>query len=172
MFKNFSNSEIIQGLKSGGGGKTATPTIRATEQPNKPIEVEDQPKNISGKRQHWGYHLILDVSECSHGIDDPAYVVQFIKELVVALKMKPIGEPIVVKVDDAVDGRGTSAVQIITTSTITFHGDDDEWSAYIDVFSCAPYDPKVAIDLVHKYFQPKHVGDIWLYRDAGSWPRK
>lgn len=169
MFNSFSNTEITSALK-GGKGNTL-PSTRATEKVNKPIEVEDYKKPQGDPKQHWGYHLVLDVSECSHGIDDPQYVVQFIKHLVQALKMKPIGEPIVVQVNDT-DGRGTSAVQIITTSTITFHGDDDEWSAYIDVFSCAPYDPKVAIDLVHQYFKPKHVGDLWLYRDAGSWPRK
>lgn len=150
---------------------TISNAVRATEKPNKPIELEDKPKDIKGKRQHWGYHLLLDVSDCSKGIDDEKNVLEFLKQLVKELKMTPIGEPFLVKVKEP-DGRGISAVQIITTSTITFHGDDDEWSAYIDVFSCAPYEPKVAIDCVKKFFDPKHVGDLWLYRDAGSWPRK
>ncbi|SRR5579885_1752959 len=137
-----------------------------------PVEVDDVPsKPLGGRRQHWGYHLILDISGCNHAIDDPAKVKAFLAELVAALKMKTLAPPVVVRVKGE-DGRGVTAVQLITTSSITFHGDDDRWCAYIDVFSCKPFAPKTALDLVRTYFQPKHVGKLWLFRDAGRWPER
>lgn len=136
----------------------------------KPEELDDIP-NSGDKKDHWGYHLLVDCSECNHDIDDPVKVELFIRELVKKLKMKPIGKPVIVKVNGE-DGRGTTAVQIITTSTITFHGDDEKWSVYLDVFSCAPYEPKVALQLFTKYFEPKHLAYKWILRDAGNWPKQ
>jgi 8-oxo-dGTP pyrophosphatase MutT (NUDIX family)/S-adenosylmethionine/arginine decarboxylase-like enzyme len=134
-----------------------------------PIEVADNPKK-SEAGKHWGYHLILDISGCNEGIDDETTVRAFFKDLLAITKMKPIGDLIVVRVDNPEEGRGLTAVQIITTSTITFHGDDDQWCLYFDLFSCAAFDPRAVIDLVKKYFQPERIGKIWLYRDAGKWP--
>ncbi len=133
--------------------------------------VDDTAKPVRGKRQHWGYHLILDVSDGNKNIDDEKAVGAFLKDLVKALKMKAVGEPMIVRTDDQT-GRGLSAVQIITTSSITFHGDDDEWCAYIDIFSCKSFEPQHAIGVVEKYFSPKHIGKFFLYRDAGRWPEK
>src|SRR5215813_2352103 len=73
--------------------------------PKKAIQLEDMPKNVKGKRQHWGYHLLLDVSECNKGIDDEGHIRKFLKDLVKRLKMKAIGDPVLVHVDDE-DGRG------------------------------------------------------------------
>ena len=138
----------------------------------KPEELSDIPSNGLLKGTHWGYHLLVDCSECNEYIDDEAKVELFIRELVKKLKMKPLGKPIVIKVDNKEEGRGITAVQVITTSTITFHADDDKMSVYLDVFSCAPYEPKVALDLFYSYFEPKHIAYKWLLRDAGSWPKK
>ncbi len=149
-----------------------TSFTKATEKPNEPIELEDSPKNIKGKTQHWGYHLLLDVSECNENINDEEAIKDFLIQLVKEIKMKAIGKPIVVRVDSEKEGRGVSAVQLIESSTITFHGDDDGYNAYIDIFSCAPFNPQIAIKCVKRYFEPKHVGDLWLHRDAGDWPKK
>lgn len=137
----------------------------------KPEEIDDIPSSKDlGKKGHWGYHLLIDASDCNTDIDDTVKVELFVRELVKKLKMKPIGKPIVVKVNDE-DGRGTTAVQIITTSTITFHGDDEKWSVYLDVFSCKQYEPKIALKLFIDYFQPKHMAYKWIYRDAGNYPK-
>jgi len=84
--------------------------------------------------------------------------------------MEAVGEPIVKRMDNE-RGRGVSGVQLITTSTITFHGDDEKWCVYLDVFSCKAYDPKVVFDYVKECFTPKYIGHKFLYRDAGTWPR-
>lgn len=138
----------------------------------KPHELDDDAaKRLKGKRQHWGYHLLLDISHCNEKIDDEKSVEAFLKDLVQTLKMKPIGPPTIVKVHGE-QGRGLTAVQIITTSTITFHGDDEEWCVYLDIFSCKAFDPKQAVKLVKEYFKPKRIGKFFLYRDAGRWPKK
>jgi S-adenosylmethionine/arginine decarboxylase-like enzyme len=140
--------------------------------PMKAVEVDDMPtKKVDGKTRHWGYHLILDVSDCNQDVDNPSVVAAFLKEMVEVLKMVAVGEPLVHQFTDP-RGRGTSGVQIITTSSLTFHSDDVDWAAYIDVFSCKQFEPQVAIDLTVKYFEPKHIGKLFLYRDAGPWPEK
>ena len=135
-------------------------------------ELDDIPKKPSANDDHWGYHLLMDMSGCNKNIDNPEKVRAFLKELVQELKMKPLGPPVIIKVDDSENGRGVTGVQVITTSTITFHGDDQKWCVYLDVFSCAAYEPKIVFDTVKKYFAPKQIGHKWIYRDAGEWPHK
>lgn len=141
----------------------------------KPYELDDKGniKPADPDEDHWGYHLILDCSECNEKVDDPPAVTAYLKEMVTALKMVPVGEPMVHQfTGEGTEGRGTSGVQIIMTSSLTFHSDDDEWAAYIDLFSCKKFDPQTAIDLTNKYFEPKRCGTFWLYRDAGPWPER
>lgn len=135
----------------------------------KPIELADVPGKPINKT-HWGYHLLLDASGCNKNIDDPDMVKLFLKMLVKELDMKPIGEPTIIKVSDQ-EGRGVTGVQVITTSTITFHGDDQEWCVYLDVFSCKTYDPRLVFKLFTRFFKPKHYGYKWILRDAGKWPK-
>lgn len=175
------NTEIVSALKSKKRSgplkgeestKDGYSSIRDVEKPNKPIEIEDVKKPIKGKKKHWGYHLLMDAGGCNDGVDDEVVVEKFLKQLVKEIKMKPIGDPMIVRVDSKKEGRGVSGVQLIESSTITFHGDMEGYAAYIDVFSCAPFDPKVAIACVHKFFKPKHIGDLWVERDAADWPKK
>jgi len=172
------NDQIVSALKKGSPKKGSPTPTKSEEILNKPSDSlqeheldDDYHKSVKGKGEHWGYHLMMDISDCNHHIDDLKSVESFITDLVEALKMERLGKPILVKVNGQ-DGRGITAVQIITTSTITFHGDDDKWSAYIDVFSCKVFDPQIAVDLVEEYFEPKKMGKFWLFRDAGRWPSK
>ena len=127
--------------------KTLASGARANPYGLHPIEVDDIPtKPIAGRRKHWGYHLIMDISGCNRDIDDDGIVKTFLAHLVSDLRMKTIGPPVVVKVEGE-DGRGLTAVQIITTSSITFHGDNDKWCVYLDVFSCKQFKPQTVIDL-------------------------
>jgi S-adenosylmethionine/arginine decarboxylase-like enzyme len=113
----------------------------------------------------WGYHLVLDMGGCSDAINDVQTVGKFLKELVADLDMHALGAPVVVYVDTP-EGKGVSAVQIITTSTITFHGDDKGKAVYLDVFSCKHYEPNVVFALVKKYFAPLTMNHRWLIRYA------
>jgi S-adenosylmethionine/arginine decarboxylase-like enzyme len=114
---------------------------------------------------NWGYELLLDIGPCNSHINDPETVKEFVTTLVKKLDMHPLGKPQVVYVDTE-EGKGVSAVQIITTSTITFHGDANGNVAFIDVFSCKLYDPEVVIELVNNYFSPKNITKRWLTRNV------
>ena len=114
----------------------------------------------------WGYHLLLDLYDCNDKIDDVAAVETFFNDIIAELKMKTL-TPIMIKKVTGEQGRGISAVQMITTSSITFHSDDDDKrSAYIDLFSCKTFNPKQAVEFTCKYFEPKrHVARL-IYRDT------
>ena|SRR5436305_14596949 len=115
--------------------------------------------------KYWGYHLILDMGDCNEFINDVDVVRQFITELVDKLHMYALGAPIVIYVDTP-EGKGVSAVQIITTSTITFHGDDNGKQVFLDVFSCKEYEATTVLTHVKTYFAPKRIRHRLLYRHA------
>ncbi len=138
----------------------------------KPEELSDmQPAKPIHRDDHWGWHLLCDMSGCNKRMDDPKAVGHFIKELIKELKMQPIGDPMIVKVD-AEDGRGLSAVQLITTSTITMHTDDEQRCVYLDVFACKDFDPKIILNSIIKFLEPEHLGYKWIYRDAGEFSER
>jgi S-adenosylmethionine/arginine decarboxylase-like enzyme len=48
--------------------------------------------------------------------------------------------------------KGTSAVQFILTSTIVIHTLDVMKAVYINIFSCKPFDKKIAIKITREWF--------------------
>jgi S-adenosylmethionine/arginine decarboxylase-like enzyme len=125
----------------------------------------DLDKSISD--ENWGYHLLVDLGGCDNNINDMEYVKAFIQRLVKILDMHPIGAPVVVHVDSE-EGKGVSAVQLITTSTITFHGDENGNQAFIDIFSCKPYSVEIVLSFINRVFTPKTIKHGFLYRNATS----
>lgn len=127
--------------------------------------LADEP-NPPKKSKSWGFHLLIDMSECNENIDSVEAVESFFSQLIDELDMKPLSEIMVKKVDGE-EGRGVSAVQMITTSSITFHSDDDKRSVYLDVFSCREFKPEQVLDFACDFFQPKEHAAQMIYRDAG-----
>ena len=120
------------------------------------------------KSNYWGWHLILDCSECNDNISDKDTIQTVIKELVNRTKMKAVGKPIIkfLKPGD-IHLQGYSCIQLIETSSITMHlNDAPESSAYIDVFSCKEFEPQVVIDVIKEYFEPKKIKQKFLHRQA------
>lgn len=146
----------------------AEPRIAGSEKD--PVELSDAPQK-PGAGKHWGYHLILDISACNKGIDEPEAIKAFFEELIRELKIKPLSDLMIYRVEGE-QGRGLTAFQVITTSHISFHGDDDQRSVYMDIFSCLSFNPNPAVLLVKKHFEPQKIGKYWLYRDAGAWPKR
>lgn len=117
------------------------------------------------KSKAWGFHLILDMGGCNDRINDPEVVKEFLVKLVPALDMFPIGKPQVVFVDTD-EGKGVSGIQLITTSTITFHGDADGNCVYLDVFSCKEYKPEIVLEMVVGFFAPTTIEQRMVVRNA------
>jgi S-adenosylmethionine/arginine decarboxylase-like enzyme len=121
---------------------------------------------MSEGETHWGFHLLVDAGGCNEDINNPHFVKQFIARVVRAIGMQPIGPPMVVYVENLPEGKGVSAVQLITTSTITFHGDDDGKKLFLDIFSCKTFNKDVVLTMVRDWFHPKVLHERLIYRDV------
>ena len=79
--------------------------------------------------------------------------------------MKAYGEPQIVHFGED-DKQGYTLVQLIETSNICAHFCDDTGDAYIDVFSCKPYDRDVVRDQIIEFFMPKQITVNYVERQA------
>lgn len=133
------------------------------------VDLKRDPRNelFTGEdgKEHWGFHMMVDCSGCNTNIDDGKQITKFIKTLVDSIKMTAVGEPMLHNFGEATDG-GWSALQLITTSNISMHGDNRIGSMYIDVFSCKPFDQSVVMKLIDDFFKPKFRKVNFIYRDA------
>jgi S-adenosylmethionine/arginine decarboxylase-like enzyme len=118
----------------------------------------------------WGYHLMLDCAGCKveDGIGSKEAIYAFIKELVVEIDMTAYGEPTIEYLLPGDPKQGYSLMQLITTSNICGHFCELDGTAYLDIFSCKPYEQQTAIDVVNKYFDPKKMRVNFLTRDANK----
>jgi len=115
---------------------------------------------------HWGYHLMLDCSGCSpEAIKDYDTIYHFTKKLVKDIDMVAYGEPQIVKFGHG-DKAGYTLVQLIETSNICAHFVDENNTAYIDVFSCKPYDDEVVMNLIIDFFGATGIRRNFVTRQA------
>lgn len=113
-----------------------------------------QRRNNTLKRSsyHWGHHLCMDASQCDpDAIRSKQVIHDFATELVERIHMKAYGKPRIIRFGTA-DKKGYTLVQLIETSDITCHFVEDTNAAYLDVFSCKLFSPKIAIQVFDKYF--------------------
>jgi len=115
----------------------------------------------------WGFHLLLD---CADGdrklIASRKNISNFVNVLVAKIDMKKYGKLWINRFALHDESKsGISFMQMIETSNITGHFIDKTGNFYIDVFSCKPYDTRVVVQLVKKYFKPVKVRERFIYRD-------
>lgn len=114
----------------------------------------------------WGYHLMLDCSDCDlDAMTSYINVVNFSKALVRKIDMVPFGEPMVVGFGTG-DKSGFTLVQLIETSNICAHFCDEPQSIYLDVFSCKKFNIDDVVDMVGIYFKPNKMRHTYLVRQA------
>src|SRR4051794_4009916 len=116
----------------------------------------------------WGKHLVLDCSSCDREAVRSADAIRaFSEDLVSSIGMVAYGEPVLAHFATHLpEAAGYSLVQLIETSAVTGHFCDASGDAYLDVFSCKDFEPKVAIEVVERHLRPKRVRRIDLYRSA------
>ena len=115
----------------------------------------------------WGYHLLLDCKNCNREkIGSRENIYNFVKTLIIRIDMVAVGEPIIEMLCVGDPKVGYSLMQLISTSNITGHFMDISGEAYIDVFSCKPYDIQVAEQCVREFFEPEKVRVNFLTRNA------
>jgi 8-oxo-dGTP pyrophosphatase MutT (NUDIX family)/S-adenosylmethionine/arginine decarboxylase-like enzyme len=150
---------LATGMMTGFEGKMA----KASEVPSETLSDTEPPPP---DKKSWGFHLLVDMSGCNGSMDDEDAVREFFATLIEKIEMK-ILSPIMIERVEGEEGRGLSAVQMITTSSITFHADDDKMCIYLDIFSCKDFDVDDALDLIEDTFDPKAIAYRLIYRDAG-----
>jgi len=109
---------------------------------------------------------MLDISGCSDAIKSREAIYNFNKELVKRIDMIAHGEPIIEYLLPGDPKQGYSLMQLITTSNICAHFVEPDSTAYIDIFSCKPFDINVAQDVVREYFKPTKMRINYITRNA------
>jgi S-adenosylmethionine/arginine decarboxylase-like enzyme len=118
---------------------------------------------------YWGYHLMLDCSECDVDMmRDKQNIYNFVKELIKDIEMVAHGEPIIEFLCPGDPSKeGYSLMQLITTSSITGHFIDYDKHIYLDVFSCKEFDPNIVKGVVEKFFGSRKMRMNFITRNAG-----
>ena len=111
---------------------------------------------MENKNESWGLSSCIDLYECDLGImQDAEAIREFVRILCDRIKMKRFGETQVVHFGDDPRVNGFSMTQLIETSLVSAHFAEATCAVYLDVFSCAPYDPKDAAEFALSYFKGK-----------------
>ena len=111
------------------------------------------------KKQHYGMELIMDLHDCDPGIlASKNKLKEYIIKICKLIKMKRYGKPIIERFGLGMDfTAGYSLVQLIETSSITGHFSEFWKTAYINIFSCVPYDAALAKKFTQKFFGAKRM---------------
>lgn len=102
----------------------------------------------------WGVSSSIDLYECDLPLMQNAEAIrEFVRILCDRIKMRRYGETQVVFFGDDPRVQGFSMTQLIETSLISAHFADDSRAIYLDVFSCAPYEPQDVAEFAVSYFK-------------------
>ena len=105
----------------------------------------------------WGVSSCIDLYDCElHLMQDAAAIKRFVAELCELIKMRRFGETQVVHFGDDPRVTGFSMTQLIETSLVSAHFADNSKAIYLDVFSCAPYNPDEAASFAAQFFSAQH----------------
>ena len=109
---------------------------------------------IEHRTQAWGLSACIDLYDCDLGrMRDAEAIREFARLLCERIKMKRYGETQVVHFGDDPRVNGFSMTQLIETSLVSAHFAEASRAIYLDVFSCAPYDPNDAAEFALQYFK-------------------
>jgi S-adenosylmethionine/arginine decarboxylase-like enzyme len=117
------------------------------------------PKN---NNKAYGYELMLDLHGCDVSTFKRTSLRRYFANICEAIDMKKCelhfwddyGVPVEER-QTSPHTKGTSAVQFILTSTIVIHTLDLMKTAYVNIFSCKPFDKKIATQITREWFGAK-----------------
>ncbi len=119
----------------------------------------------------YGFELILDLHDCDVSKFNRTSLRKYFVKLCKAIDMErcelhfwdDVGVPPEER-QTSPHTKGTSAVQFILTSTIVIHTLDLLKAAYINIFSCKPFDRQVAEELTKEWFGAKECRSHFIER--------
>jgi hypothetical protein len=100
----------------------------------------------------WGMSTSVDLRDCdSEAIRSRELIRDYVVRLCELIDMRRFGECQIVHFGE---GRvaGFSMLQLIETSLISGHFANDSNRAYLDIFSCKPYDPDLVEQFSREFF--------------------
>jgi len=104
----------------------------------------------------WGVASSIDIYQCEpETIRSAEKIREFVVKLCYLIDMQRFQDTIVVNFGEDKRIAGFSMVQLIETSLISGHFANLTNTAYLDVFSCKPYDPDVAAQFARTFFGGK-----------------
>jgi len=109
---------------------------------------------MSESTEYWGVSSSIDLYDCDLALmQDADAIREFVRILCDRIKMKRYGETQVVHFGEDPRVTGFSMTQLIETSLISAHFADASCAIYLDVFSCAPYEPNDVAKFAKEYFK-------------------
>lgn len=106
----------------------------------------------------WGLLTSLDLYRCNpETIRNSEKIKAYVRELCLRIDMKPFGECQVVHFGQDERVAGFSMIQLIETSLISGHFANLTNNAYIDIFSCKPYEPDHVVAFTKDFFEAEEV---------------
>lgn len=116
----------------------------------------------------FGQELVLNLYDCnpetiSSGEKIKEFVVKLCDDVI---KMKRYGEALIPHFGhDNPITTGYSLVQLIETSSVTAHFSEYKKSVYLNIFSCAWYDPKATEEFCKEFFGALRMESTLLKRE-------
>ncbi len=111
---------------------------------------------MDSKPTYWGLSSSIDLYGCDLKLmQDSQAIKDFVRQLCDRIKMRRYGETQVVYFGDDPRVTGFSMTQLIETSLISAHFADASCAIYLDVFSCAPYEPEEVARFASDFFKAK-----------------
>lgn len=122
-------------------------------------------KKEFAEHKMWGLSTSIDLYDCDHEtISNAEKIKQFVVEVCDKIKVKRFGEPTVVKFGADPKVSGYSMTQLIESSLVSGHFAETSNAAYLDIFSCAPYDANALMDYAKEFFKAQKCNSKIQYR--------
>ena len=121
-------------------------------------QTESTEEVLASREVTFGWELVLDLYDCDQfSISNEEKIRNFGLELCKVIDMIPYGDPLTPYFGENCEHtKGYSLLQFIETSSITGHFSEGTGAAYLNIFSCKPYDAKAAEDFTVQYFGAGH----------------
>jgi S-adenosylmethionine/arginine decarboxylase-like enzyme len=126
----------------------------------KKSKIKNQKLKIHGKE------LILDLFGSDFEIiTSKKKILEYVSKICKIIKIKPFGKTQIERFGEKSRwGKGYSFFQFIEESSISGHFIEGENIAYINIFSCKPFNDKIAKDFTKRFFKAKKVKNRFLIR--------
>ena len=124
------------------------------------------------REYNFGPHLMLDLSECDQGrISDLDFIFNFLNTLPDKIGMVKITQPYVFPYSGLVsEDKGITGYVIIAESHLSIHTFVEKSYAFIDLFSCKPFDTDMAKDFIIQAFISRKP-EVYIIERGKGFPR-